>query len=188
MLMSACRMAMADGAAQHGCCAAATQLGPPFHDARCRRSLPRRGDAAMPRSARTGLVLFALAMGGFAIGTTEFASMSLLPFFSAGLGIDEPTAGHVISAYALGVVVGAPVIAVLAAKVDAPDAADRPDGRLRRRQLPERACADLWLDAGVPLPERPAAWRLFRRCGAGRRLARRRRTAGRKRWRASCWG
>jgi DHA1 family inner membrane transport protein len=69
------------------------------------------------RSARTGLVLFALAMGGFAIGTTEFASMSLLPFFSAGLGIDEPTAGHVISAYALGVVVGAPVIAVLAAKV-----------------------------------------------------------------------
>jgi DHA1 family inner membrane transport protein len=76
-------------------------------------------DEAMPqsRSARTGLVLFALAMGGFAIGTTEFASMSLLPFFSAGLGIDEPTAGHVISAYALGVVVGAPVIAVLAAKV-----------------------------------------------------------------------
>ncbi|MBL8270570.1 MFS transporter, partial [Steroidobacter sp.] len=48
---------------------------------------------------------------------TEFASMSLLPYFSAGLGIDEPTAGHVISAYALGVVIGAPVIAVLAAKV-----------------------------------------------------------------------
>ena len=56
-------------------------------------------------------------MGGFAIGTTEFASMSLLPFFSAGLGVDEPTAGHVISAYALGVVVGAPVIAILAAKM-----------------------------------------------------------------------
>jgi DHA1 family inner membrane transport protein len=56
-------------------------------------------------------------MGGFAIGTTEFASMSLLPYFSVGLGIDEPTAGHVISAYALGVVVGAPVLAVLAARV-----------------------------------------------------------------------
>ncbi len=56
-------------------------------------------------------------MGGFAIGTTEFASMSLLPYFSVGLGIDAPTAGHVISAYALGVVVGAPVIAVLAARV-----------------------------------------------------------------------
>ncbi|MGO4286290.1 MFS transporter [Bosea sp. TAB14] len=64
-----------------------------------------------------GLVLFALAMGGFAIGTTEFASMSLLPYFAAGLGIDEPTAGHVISIYALGVVVGAPLIAVLAARI-----------------------------------------------------------------------
>lgn len=68
-------------------------------------------------TAPVGLVLFALAMGGFAIGTTEFASMSLLPYFAQGLGIDEPTAGHVISAYALGVVVGAPVIAVAAAKL-----------------------------------------------------------------------
>lgn len=73
--------------------------------------------APAARSVHAGLVLFALAMGGFAIGTTEFATMSLLPFFSVGLGIDEPTAGHVISAYALGVVVGAPVIAVLAARV-----------------------------------------------------------------------
>jgi DHA1 family inner membrane transport protein len=68
-------------------------------------------------AAHVGLVMFALAMGGFAIGTTEFAVMSLVPYFSAGLGIDEPTAGHVISAYALGVVVGAPIIAVLAARV-----------------------------------------------------------------------
>jgi len=68
-------------------------------------------------TTRPGLVLFALAMGGFAIGTTEFAVMSLLPYFAPDLGIDEPTAGHVISAYALGVVVGAPVIAVLAAKL-----------------------------------------------------------------------
>ncbi|MCE7797705.1 MFS transporter [Sphingobium sufflavum] len=61
--------------------------------------------------------MLALAMGGFAIGTTEFATMSLLPYFASSLGIDAPTAGHVISAYALGVVVGAPIIAVLAAKV-----------------------------------------------------------------------
>lgn len=61
-------------------------------------------------------VLLALAMGGFAIGTTEFATMSLLPYFARGLGIDAPTAGHVISAYALGVVVGAPTIAVLTAR------------------------------------------------------------------------
>lgn len=66
---------------------------------------------------RPGIVIFALAMGGFAIGTAEFAAMSLLPYFARGLGIDEATAGHVISAYALGVVVGAPAIAVLSAKI-----------------------------------------------------------------------
>ena len=72
---------------------------------------------ARRRAAPPALVHFALAMGGFAIGTTEFATMSLLPFFSRGLGIDEPTAGHVISAYALGVVVGAPLLAVLGARM-----------------------------------------------------------------------
>jgi len=69
----------------------------------------------LPRS--TALVLFALAVGGFAIGTTEFATMSLLPYFAPALGIDAPTAGHVISAYALGVVVGAPLLAVLGARL-----------------------------------------------------------------------
>jgi DHA1 family inner membrane transport protein len=63
------------------------------------------------------LVIFALAMGGFAIGVTEFATMSLLPYFARDLGVDAPTAGHAISAYALGVVVGAPIIAVLAARM-----------------------------------------------------------------------
>ena len=69
------------------------------------------------RTVNFKLVLLALAMGGFAIGTTEFAAMSLLPYFSVGLGIDEPTAGHVISAYALGVVVGAPILAVFFARM-----------------------------------------------------------------------
>ncbi|WP_144632347.1 MFS transporter [Bordetella genomosp. 13] len=69
------------------------------------------------RHTQPGLVLFALAVGGFAIGTTEFASMSLLPYFAQSLGIDAPTAGHVISAYALGVVVGAPLLAVLGARL-----------------------------------------------------------------------
>ena len=63
-----------------------------------------------------GVVHLALAMGGFAIGTTEFATMSLLPYMARDLKVDAPTAGHVISAYALGVVVGAPLIAVIAAK------------------------------------------------------------------------
>lgn len=69
------------------------------------------------RAARPALVIFALAVGAFAIGTAEFAAMSLVPFFVADLGIDEPAAGHAISAYALGVVIGAPIVAVLAARV-----------------------------------------------------------------------
>ncbi|MEI9985227.1 MAG: MFS transporter [Aliidongia sp.] len=76
----------------------------------------------MPKDQPTGqawptFVILALAMGGFAIGTTEFATMSLLPYFADSLKIDAPTAGHVISAYALGVVIGAPVIAVVAARM-----------------------------------------------------------------------
>lgn len=70
-----------------------------------------------PHTANPSLVLFALAVGAFAIGTTEFASMSLLPFFARDLGIDAPTAGHAISAYALGVVAGAPVIAAFGARL-----------------------------------------------------------------------
>ena len=62
-------------------------------------------------------VLIALATGGFAIGTTEFATMSLLPFIQASLDIDPSTASHIISAYALGVVFGAPVITVLGARM-----------------------------------------------------------------------
>lgn len=63
------------------------------------------------------LVIFALAIGAFAIGTTEFATMSLLPYLASDLFIDAPTAGHVISAYALGVVVGAPILTVLTARM-----------------------------------------------------------------------
>lgn len=62
------------------------------------------------------LTLIALAMGGFAIGITEFAAMSILPDFARGLGVDEPTAGHAISAYAAGVVVGAPILAAFGAR------------------------------------------------------------------------
>ena len=61
--------------------------------------------------------MLALALGGFGIGTTEFVAMGLLPEMASGLGVSEPVAGHVISAYALGVVVGAPLIAALTARV-----------------------------------------------------------------------
>lgn len=63
------------------------------------------------------LAVLALALGGFGIGTTEFVAMGLLPDIAASFGISEPTAGHVISAYALGVVIGAPTIAALTARV-----------------------------------------------------------------------
>ena len=59
----------------------------------------------------------ALAVGGFTIGTTEFVTMGLLPEMADGVGVSIPQAGHVISAYALGVVVGAPLIAVLGARL-----------------------------------------------------------------------
>jgi MFS transporter, DHA1 family, inner membrane transport protein len=70
-----------------------------------------------PDPAVRWLAVLALAFGGFGIGTTEFVAMGLLPDIAASLGITEPTAGHVISAYALGVVIGAPLIAALAARV-----------------------------------------------------------------------
>lgn len=62
-------------------------------------------------------VIAALAMGGFAIGLTEFASMALLPNFAAELGVSEARAADAISAYALGVVIGAPVLAVAGARM-----------------------------------------------------------------------
>ncbi|WP_235435878.1 MFS transporter [Mycobacterium sp. EPa45] len=65
---------------------------------------------------RAGLGILALALGSFGIGTNEFVAMGLLPQIAGGLHISEPTAGHVISAYALGVVIGAPVLAAMTAK------------------------------------------------------------------------
>ena len=98
--------------------------------------------------------------------------MSLLRYFARDLGIDEPTAGHVISAYALGVVIGAPVIAVLAA-------------RLPRRSLLVGLMTVFALANGLSafapsyhwmllfrfLSGLPA-WRLLRNCRARGRLAR----------------
>ncbi|MBJ7357320.1 MFS transporter [Nocardioides sp.] len=63
-----------------------------------------------------GSALLALASGGFAIGTTEFVTMGVLPQVADGIDVSIPAAGHVISAYALGVVVGAPVLAFFGAR------------------------------------------------------------------------
>ncbi|MFT4192172.1 MAG: MFS transporter [Comamonas sp.] len=60
--------------------------------------------------------ILAMALGGFAIGTGEFVIMGLLPEVAQGLQVSIPQAGHVISAYALGVTLGAPVLAVACAR------------------------------------------------------------------------
>ena len=77
---------------------------------------PARATTA-PSRATVTLALLALATGGFAIGTTEFVSMGLLPQLAHGVDVSIPSAGHAISAYALGVVIGAPLIAVLGARL-----------------------------------------------------------------------
>ena len=70
-----------------------------------------------PLAARqVAWVLFALAMGGFAIGTSEFVLMGLISEVARDLRVSEPQVGHVISAYALGVVVGAPLLAIWGAR------------------------------------------------------------------------
>jgi DHA1 family inner membrane transport protein len=73
--------------------------------------------ATTARASHFVLAVLALAMGGFAIGTTEFVTMGLLPQIAEGVGVSIPTAGHVISAYAVGVVIGAPVLAFMGARL-----------------------------------------------------------------------
>ena len=61
--------------------------------------------------------LMALALGAFGIGVTEFAPMGLLPAIATGLGVSIPAAGLLISAYAMGVVVGAPIMTLTTGRV-----------------------------------------------------------------------
>lgn len=75
-------------------------------------STPNRIDA--PYGVLAAILM--LALGGLFIGTGEFASMSLLPGLASSTGVSVPVAGGYITAYALGVVVGAPLIAILAAR------------------------------------------------------------------------
>ena len=110
-------------------------------------------DRPPPSTLRVVVALVALALGGFAIGTTEFVTMGVLPDIADGVGVDIPTAGHLISAYALGVVVGAPVIAALSARLPRRALLVGPDGRLPGRQRAHRARARLPHPAGRPLPQ-----------------------------------
>ncbi|MGE6757937.1 MFS transporter [Corallococcus interemptor] len=69
------------------------------------------------KTQHVGRALLALSLGGFGIGTTEFATMGILPQIASGLGTTIPLSGHVIAAYALGVVVGAPLVAIVTARM-----------------------------------------------------------------------
>ncbi|MDR6871786.1 DHA1 family inner membrane transport protein [Bosea sp. BE125] len=66
---------------------------------------PEQGDAA-----GINWPLIALAVGAFGIGTTEFAPMGLLPVIAEGVNVSIPTAGLLVSAYAIGVMIGAPAM------------------------------------------------------------------------------
>ncbi|MGW4483756.1 MFS transporter [Amycolatopsis sp. NPDC004368] len=63
------------------------------------------------------VALLALAIGAFGIGTTEFVMMGVLPQAAADFHVDIPTAGYFISAYALGVVIGAPLLTAVAVRL-----------------------------------------------------------------------
>jgi DHA1 family inner membrane transport protein len=69
------------------------------------------------RLTRLPLALMALAIAAFAIGTSEFVIMGLLPEVAADLGVGIAQAGLLVTGYAMGVVIGAPVLAVLTAKL-----------------------------------------------------------------------
>lgn len=63
------------------------------------------------------LALFALTLAAFAIGTTEFVIVGLIPTIAADLGVSLPSAGLLVSLYALGVAIGAPVLTAMTARV-----------------------------------------------------------------------
>ncbi|MFJ3487603.1 MFS transporter [Pseudomonas sp. NPDC090202] len=73
---------------------------------------------ALSSNLARSLALFALALGSFCIGTSEFASMGVIQLFSASLGIDIPHATNAVTAYALGVVIGAPAVTLAAARLN----------------------------------------------------------------------
>ncbi|MGN6459893.1 MAG: MFS transporter [Pseudolabrys sp.] len=69
-----------------------------------------------PENGSARWALLALAVGAFGIGTTEFSPMGLLPVIADGVNVSIPTAGLLISAYAIGVMVGAPVMTLAFAR------------------------------------------------------------------------
>ncbi len=79
-----------------------------------RRPVPRQTEIS---TRHRYIAMVAMALGGFGIGTTEFVAMGLLNLIAEDFAISEDQAGHVISAYAMGVVIGAPLITTLTGSI-----------------------------------------------------------------------
>ena len=84
--------------------------------------------------------LLTLAVGAFGIGSTEFAPMGMLPSMATELGVSLSTAGLLISAYAVGVVIGAPLILLFDRPPVPANLADHVDVRLHDRQCGSPHC------------------------------------------------
>lgn len=80
-------------------------------------SQPAAPAPTSPGVAHVMPAVLGMSLGGIAVGTTEFATMGLLPQIAQGTGVSIPTAGNFVTAYAIGVVVGAPLLAVLTARL-----------------------------------------------------------------------
>lgn len=83
----------------------------------CKGRTPRIQSSLETESCFVPLALLALTISAFAIGTTEFVIVGLIPTMAADLGVSIPSAGLLVSLYALGVAVGAPVLTALTGKV-----------------------------------------------------------------------
>src|SRR5262245_3992421 len=85
------------------------------YEAQCRAT--KLAPSSAPHESKA-LALFALALGSFCIGTSEFASMGVIQLYADDLGIDIPTATNAVTGYAFGVVLGAPLMTLVAAKLN----------------------------------------------------------------------
>lgn len=70
----------------------------------------------MSSKQRANLTLLALAISAFAIGSTEFISVGLMPLMIKDFGITMSQAGLTVSMYALGITIGAPILAILTSR------------------------------------------------------------------------
>ena len=102
------------------------------------------------------LALLALTISAFAIGTTEFVIVGLVPTIAEQLAISLPSAGLLVSIYALGVAVGAPVLTALTGRF-ARKTVSCPDGALHRRQYSGVAGSGLQHSGHRPFADWPRA-------------------------------